>query len=583
MENWGLVTFRTTVLLVDEDTSDLDSTTRAAYIIAHELAHQWFGNLVTMTWWDDLWLNEGFATWAGWAACDKFFPEWDLWGQFIVDDMQEGFDLDTLPSSHPIRVHVPDGLEVDSIFDDISYLKSAAVIRMLAAHVGESSFLQGVACYLKSNAYGSGTATDLWASISKSTSQDIASLMEPWIESQGYPLVIAQELSTDSKIVVSQHLASSKPWPIPLLVQTATGSRHEMLIKTPVEYEISSKLSTINADQAGFFRTKLPAPYLQKLCESLHSISTHEQAGILTDIIALAWTGNGPSTDEVLKMLPKFASLTNAVVWDAIASVLDRIDSTFSDDEDISESLDLFTLRLAEPMLDQLGWSFKGNDEDHNTKRLRTTLIELVGMSGGKSCIEKASSSTRAWLQGEEDAIDPLVRLPILKIAIQNHAHELMDPHWDLYSKSKSAAIRDQIAEALGQIQERKLAHACLHRAFGGEMITQDIETLAGEMVGSPHGRENLWSFMMENWTVVEDRMAGSMAIFDPFIGNTIRPFATQEAQERFAGFFATKDTTGYRRGLTVAMDFISMNAMYRKRDVERLRSWLQEVVQNIK
>lgn len=178
-------------------------------------------------------------------------------------------------------------------------------------------------------------------------------------------------------------------------------------------------------------------------------------------------------------------------------------------------------------------------------------------------------------LLGKEDAIHPLIRLPFLKIAVQNYAHELIDPYWDIYLSSKSATIRDQVAEALGQIQERKLAHACLHRAFSGEMITQDIETLAGSMVGSPQGRENLWSFMMSSWEGVEDRMAGSMAIFDPFISNTLRPFATCGSQDQFSSFFASKDTTGYTRGLTVAMDFISANTSYRKRDVEKVRAWL--------
>jgi aminopeptidase N len=323
-----------------------------------------------MTWWDDLRLNEGFATWAGWTACHKLFPEWDVWGQFIIDDMQEAFKLNTLPSSHPIRVHVPDGPEVDSIFDDISYLKSAAVIRTLAAHVGETAFSEGVAFYSESDAYGSGTAADLWAAISKSASQDIASLIEPWIERQGYPLVIAEELSTHNTIAVFQDPASAKSWPIPLLVQTSTGSRREVLTETPVEFDISTKLCTINADHAGFFRTKLSSEYSQKLCNDIHRISTHDQAGILSDAIALAWTGAGPSTLEVLEMLPKFANSTNTVVWDAIASILARVDSVFSDDHEISENLDLFTLRLAEPMLDRLGWSFTGKNEDYNTKRL---------------------------------------------------------------------------------------------------------------------------------------------------------------------------------------------------------------------
>ena len=154
MENWGLVTYRTTAVLFDEKQSDAKYKNRVAYVVAHELAHQWFGNLVTMDWWSELWLNEGFATWVGWLAIDHLYPEHEVWSQFVTEAVQTAQNLDSLRASHPIEVPVRDALEVDQIFDAISYLKGSSVIRMLSGHLGVETFLEGVSAYLKKHAYG---------------------------------------------------------------------------------------------------------------------------------------------------------------------------------------------------------------------------------------------------------------------------------------------------------------------------------------------------------------------------------------------------------------------------------------------
>ena len=170
MENWGLITYRTTAILYDEQTSAARYKQKVAYVVAHgrhltryvysmlrrraELAHQWFGNLVTMDWWSELWLNEGFATWAGWLAIDHFYPQFQVWCQFVTEAMQTAQQLDALRSSHPIQVPVSDALDVSEIFDAVSYLKGSSVIRMLSDHLGVDTFLRGVSDYLQGHAYG---------------------------------------------------------------------------------------------------------------------------------------------------------------------------------------------------------------------------------------------------------------------------------------------------------------------------------------------------------------------------------------------------------------------------------------------
>ena len=195
MENWGLVTYRTVYVLFDEHHSSLRTKQNVTYVVGHELAHQWFGNLVTMAWWSDLWLNEGFATWVGWLAADRLFPEWDIWTEFVLDDVQRGLSLDGLRSSHPIQVPVPDPAAISQIFDAISYSKGASLIRQLVSYVGEEKFRAGLQAYLKQHQWSNARTEDLWAALSASTGLDIQALMDNWTKQMGYPVVQVSQLS----------------------------------------------------------------------------------------------------------------------------------------------------------------------------------------------------------------------------------------------------------------------------------------------------------------------------------------------------------------------------------------------------
>jgi aminopeptidase N len=197
-----------TAILYDETKSDVKFKNRIAYVVAHELAHQWFGNLVTMDWWNELWLNEGFATWVGWLATDKLHPDWNVWPQFVSEGMQTAFTLDSLRSSHPIEVPVKDALDVDQIFDSISYLKGSSVIRMLATHLGQEIFLKGVSNYLKAHAYGNAKTNDLWSALSEASGQDVSALMENWIRKIGFPVLTVSEEPGKIDIRQSRYLST---------------------------------------------------------------------------------------------------------------------------------------------------------------------------------------------------------------------------------------------------------------------------------------------------------------------------------------------------------------------------------------
>ena len=314
MENWGLVTYRTTAILFDPEKSDARYKNRVAYVVAHELAHQWFGNLVTMDWWNELWLNESFATWVGWLAIDHIYPDYQVWSQFIAESMQSAMALDGLRSSHPIEVPVKDALEIDQIFDAISYLKGSSCIRMLANHLGVQTFLDGVSQYLKANAYSNARTEDLWAALTKASGKDVNTFMDLWIRKIGFPVLTVAEEPGQIGIRQSRFLSTGDVeqnedetvWWIPLGFK-GTANTHPGALTTKEETlrEVDETFYKLNADQYGFYRTNYPPSRLAKLGEDNAKLSVEDKIGLTADAAALAVAGHG-NTAGLLAFIENF-------------------------------------------------------------------------------------------------------------------------------------------------------------------------------------------------------------------------------------------------------------------------------------
>jgi aminopeptidase N len=394
MENWGLITYRTSAILYNEATSSAKYKNKVAYVVAHELAHQWFGNLVTMDWWSELWLNEGFATWVGWLATDKLHPDWNVWPQFVNEGMQTAFRLDALRGSHPIEVPVKDALDVDQIFDAISYLKGSSVIRMLAAHLGLQTFLDGVSNYLKSHAYGNATTNDLWSALSHASGQDVNALMDPWIRKIGYPVLTIAEEPSQIGIRQARYLSTGdvKPeedetlWWIPLGLKGKLGSKDaaptSLTVKEDTVRDVDDAFYKINVDNTGFFRTNYPPARLVSIGKHIDQLSISDKIGLIGDAGALALSGDA-TTPALLGFLEGFSSEENKLIWAQITSSLGTVKSVFSEDEQIVEALRAFTLKLISKAVTKVGWEFLP-DEDYLTGQLRALLIDTAGINGDK-------------------------------------------------------------------------------------------------------------------------------------------------------------------------------------------------------
>lgn len=392
MENWGLVTYRTTRVLYDEATASPRLKNDIAYVVSHELAHQWFGNLVTMDWWDELWLNEGFATWAGWYAVNHMHPDWQVWSQFVNEGMQTAFSLDSIRASHAIHVPVRDALDVNQIFDHISYLKGCSSIRMLANHLGEKTFLKGVAKYLKANAYGNAKTVALWDALSEASGQNVNELMEPWIGKVGHPVVTVAEEPGQISVKQSRFLSTGdvKPeddtttWWIPLGLEGKKGqtgvSDQFLTQKEETIRDIDDDFYKLNSNANSFFRVNYPPSRLAKLATQSDKLSPEDKISTIGSAAALAGAGDG-TTASLLTFVQGLGQETNTHVWNQILDSIAAVKSVFAEDEEIRKGLNNFTNKLIDEKVKAIGWDAGAND-DYLTTTLRQSLIHAAVNAG---------------------------------------------------------------------------------------------------------------------------------------------------------------------------------------------------------
>ena len=336
MENWGCVTYRETALLVDPENSSAGTRQRVAEVVAHEMAHMWFGDLVTMDWWDDLWLNESFATWVGTKAVDWLFPEWSMWTQFVNMDTNRAFNLDGLKNSHPIEQEVTNPAEVSQLFDAISYSKGGSVLRMLEHFLSPSAFRRGLNIYLNRHSYSNARTTDLWTALEESSGQPVNTIMSSWTGQTGYPVLdvaasptegglaleVKQERFVFDSILGDDPDASDEEqvWPVPLTV-TASGAGITATLVNAASDTVTVSAPTepdwfkVNPDQTGFYRVNYTDDDWDRLVPAIaeQALPATDRLGIQNDAYSLAKAG--------LLGVGRFLSLAEAYQGETDASV----------------------------------------------------------------------------------------------------------------------------------------------------------------------------------------------------------------------------------------------------------------------
>ncbi len=582
MENWGAVTYRESALLVDENHSSVSNKQWVALVIAHELAHQWFGNLVTMQWWTHLWLNEGFASYMEYLAVGKLFPGWDIWTQFLNHDSGVALRLDALQNTHPveIKVHHPD--EIGEIFDEVSYSKGASIIRMLAEHLGEKKFRDGLRYYLKKHSYQNTETIHLWQAFEKISGQPVKKIMHNWTAKPGYPLIKAEMKKND--LVLSQGRFFASPvsktknrdktiWQVPISIQSPNSS-HKLLLSSRSAKLIgapTAKFQKVNSGESGFFRVAYSKELLEKLIEPVFkkTLSPRDRLGIIRDLFALSESGDIKTTDA-LKFLKAYEREDNYTVWLEIASGLEKLEQLLYKTEN-EPKLNRLIIKLFRPVFKRLGWK-KRTGEPHADTLLRPLCIAKLGMAGDLGVIAKAKKKFQKIIKGVR--VNPDLRRAIYGIAARNGGMKEYNILVKKYKKETLSEEKDRIGSALGDFTSNKILRLASHFALSKNVRSQDTLGILSSLGGNPAGRDVWFECIKHNWLTLVSRYGEGGHTLARFV-KAISGSAEPKHLRAFEKFFKTHNAPGAERAVAQVIEKLESNILWLKRDRKNIESFL--------
>ncbi|KAL7929850.1 peptidase family M1 domain-containing protein [Trichoderma chlorosporum] len=594
MENWGLVTYRVSAILFDEQSSEERFRDRIAYVVAHELAHQWFGNLVTMDWWDDLWLNEGFATWAGFLAVDHVHPDWEFWTRFVNEGMQSAFEADSIRASHPIQVQVGNVASVSQLFDLISYRKGASVIRMLANHMGLDKFLAGISVYLRRHAYRNAVTDDLWDSLSEISGVNVSDFVQPWIQNMGFPVVSVHENGSHITLRQNRFLSTGdiKPeddttiWSLPLCLEGDSGSQSSssmILTQKDAAIKIDKEFYKVNSNAVGFYKVNYPPERLSILGSQLNRLSAEDKIFAISSAADMAFAGY-TSTATMLGFLKGFGNETHYRVIKQALDSLHVIRSIFYHHHAIRKGLDSFILQLIEKNLASCGWDSQPG-EDYNTTLARSQLLLAAGVSGHSSISAEANRRFTAYkADSVANPIAPNLRAIVFRVAVAENPTKAVPFLIQEWEKTDTLDGQEICLTALGHAADLGLIESdVLPMLFSTSSSSAELKTvpsgdmqfLMASLAGNPTTRLLQWSWMKTHWPSFEKKIGNNSRILGRLIDLTLHTLTDASILTDIEDFFVDKDTTAFARTLEVVKDKIRGRAGYLGRDEDRLADWL--------
>ncbi|KAF9963010.1 hypothetical protein BGZ65_006534 [Modicella reniformis] len=591
MENWGLITFRTYAVLLDEYGTNERKREIAATVI-HEISHQWFGNLVTMDWWSDLWLFEGFATHLAYIVVDELFPDWDIWSEF-VKRIQEVLKHDALRTSHPVEVGVENPSDITQIFDEVSYMKGASVLRMLSAWLGQEQMLKGVRKFMHKYMWGNATTEDLWVTLAEECKVDVPEFMHKWTRQTGYPVLSIIELD-ESTIMIRQNLFLSTGdlqeeedtllWPVPLAISTADNPtpRNIMLDTKEMVLKVdTTKWFKFNTGQTGFYRIAYPPKIIdllgQALGRGIESLDAANRIGLLTDAAALVASGHTP-TSSFLTLLKYFEDEEDYMVWSEISYRLQELFSVWLEQPSyIMNGLKEVQRRLFTKIVKRLGWDSPAEEEDSATGNLRALAIRYAGRAGDPEIVAEARRRFRIFMNDRNmSAIAPDLRFPVFEIVLRTTTGvEEYEAVVNYYRETYMPGEKVVALTVLGYGHSPELIHRTLAFAVSPEVRSQDILTAVSTLRSSVRGRAALWNFMRRYWDILYERHCDDIRFLDYFVLLGIGSFSSVERYREIQEFFSTKDTSSCERILATCLEGIRMQILWLQRDREDVERWL--------
>ncbi|MEO8784718.1 MAG: M1 family metallopeptidase [Candidatus Saccharimonadales bacterium] len=576
MENWGCITFREQCMLVDPSNSSLGTKQYVAMVVAHELAHQWFGNLVTMRWWTDLWLNEGFASWIEYLAVDNIFPDWNMWTQFITDEQQSALRLDALASTHPVEVPVHHPDEIRTIFDTISYNKGASLIHMLQQYIGADDFRAGLQHYLKKHQYGNTDTSDLWASLQEVSGKPVSKFMHAWTSQPGFP-VVQSDLS-GRKLSLQQtrfyadpsQAALAKPSLWPIACNSNPPGAPELLSTKTSMTELSESLSSIklNQNQSGFYRLIYDQNQMSLLAQQVTAgkLEPLDRLGLLSDAFEAAKAGYSSST-AALRLLDSYSQEDNNAVWDVIAGGLGNI-RVVMDDQPLREAMQPYVQQLVQIQLKRLGWKDKAQ-ESHFDSLLRPTIIGLAAASEDAAVVKECLSRFKLMTKPEDLPAD--LRSVIYNTAARHGNQSTFDKLLNLHNNSISSEERTTLASALTGLKQPEIIDQALSLIKTDSIRLQDAAYWVAYSFMNRHSKHATWQWLQTNWEWLEKNL-GSDLSFARFPLYAARSFSDAAFLKQYKTFFEPRVNPAIERAYRQGLETLSWQIAWKKRDLDNIR-----------
>ena len=575
MENWGLITYRESCLLADPELTPESSRRFIATVIAHELSHQWFGNLVTMQWWNDLWLNESFANMMEYVAIDALQPNWHMWEDFATNEVTAALRRDSLDGVQSVQADVNHPDEISTLFDPaIVYAKGGRLLVMVRKLIGEEAFRAGLKSYFEKFAYKNTVGNDLWQELESASGQPIVNLMNTWISQPGLPVVSVSNshdvaILSQERFFIGKHQPSDALWPIPLFANQPLDVKILDQKETTVSIE---KPLQLNCGLSAHFVTKYDESTREYLLKNITELPTLDKICILQDATILARAGFENSA-SLLSLALSLKTETNEKVFGMAAGALTEL-RKFVDDNDVArDSLKRISGEFARATFKELGWDEKDGESDDDRER-RTTALSLMIYSEDKEVLNEAK--TRFDNNKLED-LPTEIRALIISANVRNfETPEMIENLFATYKNTPSNDLQNDIAIGLTSTKNPETAEKILANIKDSNIIRpQDASRWFVYLIRTRENRQIAWNWLKENWAWVEDTF-GEDKSYDDFIRYAATALLTPNELDDFRQFFESMmDIPALTRTIKLGITEISARVELIKRDKEAVISAL--------
>lgn len=593
MENVGAIFYRQSLLLMDSATTSFAGQKRIAEVVAHEIAHQWFGNLVTMKWWDDLWLNEAFATWISYKAVDLWRPDWRMWDDFL-EGQESALAADSLENTHSIYSDVKSPAEATELFDVITYEKGCAVLRMIESYLGENVFRQGIRSYVAAFKNSNAAGDDLWQALEAVSAEPVSDLMSSWIRQPGFPLVTVEASAAASGTLLrcrqSRYHASPRAtegtddqlWAVPLAIQYQVGDaimRHRVLLREREQtFELPGPGPALwvypNAESSGFYRLCFTDGMLQHLLRhGLDHLPPSARMGLIEDQWSLVRCGLAP-IEQFMEVLQAFRGESDYAVLRTLSARLGDLDQRIVNDGD-RELLREFVRWLVKDQLVELGWDGIAGEPRAQAVR-RATVVHLLGEVGRDAAVLREAEVRQRLEMMQPAAIEPNLAGTIVGLAALRGNAKLLKTYAEVYAARKGARSSPEAQArylgALCRFETAGLASKVLSMCLDGTIPQEQLRTVLVSLLVRRASQDKTWGWLKRHWKTVAPRV-GLMGL-----ARLVEATGSMSPTWRgdVAAFFERHPIDEARRAFKKAQEAMALRSELIERGAPGLGSWLR-------